>query len=159
MNQEQELISCLQTIPWFQELSKEHFEQIIKISHLTEVEKDQTLFSEGEIEENLYFVLEGRVSIDIFSPVRGRIRIFTAEPLEVIGWSSVTPVIRQRTATVRAVLDSRLIALDAKKLRSLCEKDHTLGYIIMSKLANVVAARLMATRLQLLDLYANPSGE
>ena len=159
MEKKQELVSCLQTIPWFQELSEEHFDKLVEIAHLREAKKDHTLFSEGDKEDYLYILLEGRVSVDIYSPVRGRIRIFTAEVLDVVGWSSVTPVVRQRTATVCAVLDSRLVALDAKKLRALCEADNTLGYIIMRRLANVVAARLMVTRLQLLDLYANPAGE
>lgn len=159
MNNKQELVSALQVIPWFQELSKDHFNKVLSVSHLCEVKKDQILFSEGDEEDYLYIVLEGRLAIYIYSPVRGRIRLFTAEPLEVVGWSAVTPVIRQRTASVQAVLDSRLIALDAQKLRILCDQDCSLGYIFMRRMANVVAARLMITRLQLLDIFANPSGE
>jgi CRP/FNR family cyclic AMP-dependent transcriptional regulator len=159
MNTKQELVSALQVVPWFQELSEDHFTKILGISHLCEVKKDQILFSEGEKEDYLYIVLEGRLAIDIYSPIRGKIRLFTAEPLEVVGWSAVTPVIRQRTASIQAVLDSRLIALDAQKLRLLCDEDCSLGYIIMKRLANLIAARLMITRLQLLDMFANPSGE
>lgn len=159
MNENKDLVNVLQVIPWFQELSEEHFERMANIAHLVEIEKDQTLFSEGDQEDYLYVVVEGRVAVEIYSPVRGRIRLYTAEPHEVVGWSSVTPVVRQRTAGVRAVLDSRLIALDAQKLRNMGEEDCYLGFIIMRRMANVVAGRLMATRLQLLDLFANPSGE
>jgi CRP/FNR family cyclic AMP-dependent transcriptional regulator len=159
MIKKQELVEALQVIPWFQELSEEHFSKIAEISHIVEVGKDETLFSEGDKEDYLYVVLEGRLAIDIYSPVRGRIRIYTAEPMDVVGWSSVTPVVRQRTASVRAVLGSRLVAIDAQKLRNLGEEDCYLGYIIMRRMANVVAGRLMVTRLQLLDLFANPSGE
>jgi len=159
MDKYQELVEALQVIPWFQELSDEHFNKIAEISHITQVEKDQTLFSEGDKEDYLYVVLEGRVAIEIYNPIRGRIRIYTAEPTDVVGWSSVTPVVRQRTASVRAVLDSRLVAIDAQKLRCLCDEDCYLGYIFMRRMANVVAGRLMVTRLQLLDIFANPSGE
>jgi CRP-like cAMP-binding protein len=68
-------------------------------------------------------------------------------------------VIRQRTASARAVLDSRLAAVDGRELRKLCDQDYELGYIIMRRIANVIAARLMITRLQLLDLYAHPQGD
>ena len=93
---------------------------------------------------------------EIYSPVQGRIRIYTAEPLDVIGWSSVTPVVRQRTASARAVLDCRLAAVEGLTLRKLCDEDCELGYKIMRRVANVVAARLMITRLQLLDVYGHP---
>lgn len=156
MDGKQKLIDALQTIPWFQELSETHFKKMADISHIIEVAKDETLFSEGDKEDFLYVILEGRMAVEIYSPTKGRIRIYTAEPLEVVGWSSVTPVIRQRTASTRAVLDSRLVAIDAQELRRFGDKDCELGYIIMRRMANVVAGRLMVTRLQLLDLFAPP---
>jgi CRP-like cAMP-binding protein len=159
MNAQQELIAALQSIPWFQDLSDQHFDLICSITHLVNVDQDTTIFSEGDKEENLYIVLEGRVAVELFSSVQGKIRIYTAEPLDVIGWSTLTPVIRQRTASARAVLDSRLAAVDGRELRKLCDQDYELGYIIMRRIANVIAARLMITRLQLLDLYAHPQGD
>jgi len=159
MDDTQERMDALQSIPWFQELDQEHFERIADIAHIVRFGQGEALFKEGDKEDFLYIVLEGRIAIEISEPVRGRIRIYTAEPLDVVGWSSVTPVVRQRTASARAVLDSRLIALDAKAVRRLSEEDHDLGYIIMRRMANVVAGRLMVTRLQLLDLFAHPTGE
>jgi CRP/FNR family cyclic AMP-dependent transcriptional regulator len=41
-------------------------------------------------------------------------------------------------------------------LRKMCDDDHDFGYFVMRRLANVVAGRLMTTRLQLLDMFANP---
>jgi CRP/FNR family cyclic AMP-dependent transcriptional regulator len=48
---------------------------------------------------------------------------------------------------------TRAIALDGKCLREKCEKDHDLGYEIMKRFAVIIAERLEATRLQLLDIY------
>jgi CRP-like cAMP-binding protein len=79
--------------------------------------------------------------------------------MDVVGWSSVTPVVRRRTAGAQAVLPSSLVRLDAKGLRQLCDEDFELGYIVMRRMANVVASRLLTTRLQLLDMFANPSSE
>ena len=140
MNQK-ELINSLQTIPWFQEISDEHFEKIAGISSLVEVDANQELFREGDPEDYLYIVLQGRVAIEMFVPSRGRIRIYTAESMDVVGWSSVTPVVRRRTAGAQAVLPSCLVRLDAAGLRQLCEEDHKMGYIVMRRMANVVANR------------------
>jgi CRP/FNR family transcriptional regulator, cyclic AMP receptor protein len=154
-----ELNAALQSIPWFQEIDAKHFDSLCGIASLKTVEAGEELFREGDKEDYLYIVLEGRVAIEIFVPCKGRQRIFTAEPMEVVGWSSVTPVVRQRTASARAVLPGRLVLLDAPKLRQLCEQDHDLGYVVMRRLANVVASRLLVTRLQLLDMFGHPGQE
>jgi len=155
----QEIQAALQTIPWFQELKPEHFEQICGISWLRQVEPGEELFREGDKEDYLYIVLEGRIAIEMIVPGRGRMRIYTAEPMEIFGWSSATPVVRQRTASARAVLPSRLVVMEAVKLRKMSEDDHDLGYVVMRRLANVIASRLLVTRLQLMDMFANPNVE
>jgi len=157
MNSREELIRILQTIPWYQDIDSKHFDKLVGISSLIEVERNQELFREGDTEEYLYIVIQGRIAIEMMVPGRGRMRIYTAEPMDVVGWSSVTPVVRQRTAGAQAVLPSRLVRQDAAALRKLCEEDHDLGYIVMRRMANVVASRLLTTRLQLLDMFANPS--
>jgi CRP/FNR family cyclic AMP-dependent transcriptional regulator len=157
MTKQQELIKALQAIPWFQAMTTDHFNKIASIARIRKFEPGQVIFREGDKEDYLYVVLEGRVAIDISLPGRGRIRVLTADAMDVVGWSSVTPVVRQRTAGARAVLPSRLVAFDASLLRALCEEDHDFGYYVMRRLANVVASRLMITRLQLLDMFANPN--
>ena len=153
---EQNLINALQSIPWYQELAPPHFEKLMKISELVEVDAKQELFREGDLEDFLYVVIQGRIAIEMSVPSRGRMRIYTAEPMDVVGWSSVTPVVRRRTAGASAVLSSCLIRQDAIALRKLCDDDHELGYIVMRRLANVVASRLLTTRLQLLDMFSHP---
>lgn len=160
MNEKEQLISVLQAIPWFQRMSEEHFIKMAKISQLVEVPSGKILFREGdETNDYLYIVVEGRVGIEIYIPGRGNVRIYTAEILDVISWSALVHVVRRTTGTARVLLDSRLIAIDTKKLLRLCEEDYHLGYIVMWQLSNVIATRLMLTRLQLLDLFAHPTPE
>jgi len=158
MTSQQELINALQAIPWFQVMTESHFNKMLGIAKVFKFEPGQVIFREGDKEDYYYVVLEGRVAIEITVPGRGRMRILTADPMDDVGWSSVTPVVRQRTAGARAVLPSRMVAFDATELRKLCDEDHDFGYYVYRRLANVVAGRLMTTRLQLLDMFANPSG-
>jgi CRP/FNR family transcriptional regulator, cyclic AMP receptor protein len=102
-------------------------------------------------------VLEGQMAVEIHVPTRGCVRIFTAEPLDIIGWSSMTPVVRQRTASARALQPTRLVSLHAESLHELCDEDPHLGYMIMKRVANVAASRLLTTRLQLLEMFAETS--
>ncbi|MBN2386080.1 MAG: Crp/Fnr family transcriptional regulator [Anaerolineales bacterium] len=153
---DRELIALLKKIPWFESLSQEYLERMVGIAVLRQVRAGEALFREGDKEDYLYVVLEGRIALEIFVPHKGKVRINTCEQHEVFGWSSVTPVVHQRTAGATAVIDSTVVGLDAEKLRQLCDEDHDLGYRVMRRLANVVASRLLVTRLQLLDMFADP---
>lgn len=156
MQPDPQIVQAMQAIPWFRELEPDMFNKLAEIADVVELDKGKSLFHEGDNEDFIYVVINGRIALELFVPGRGRVRIETVEPLDLVGWSSITPVVRQRTAGARAVLDSRLICLNAEQLRILCDEDHDLGYIIMSRIANIVAGRLMGTRLQLLDIFASP---
>jgi CRP/FNR family cyclic AMP-dependent transcriptional regulator len=155
MDERTELINLLQTIPWFHELEPGIFDQIAGICELSSFEAGQYLFREGDKEDYLYIVIEGRVALEIHVPGRGKMRIYTAEAMDIVGWSSITPIVRQRTAAARAVLPSRLVRMQAAQLYKLCDEDHDLGYVVMRRLSNVVASRLLTTRLQLLDMFSH----
>jgi CRP-like cAMP-binding protein len=156
MGNMEEVVGEFQKIPWFQEVAPEYVQKIAKISRLRKIKAGDVLFREGDVEDYLYVVIQGRVALDIFIPHRGKIRIYTAEPWDIFGWSSVTPVIRKRTAGAVAVVDGAVVSIDSEKLRNLCDEDHDLGYLVMRRLANIVASRLLVTRLQLLDMFAAP---
>jgi CRP/FNR family cyclic AMP-dependent transcriptional regulator len=156
---QEQTIKELEKIPWFKELDRKHLEKIAGISSLRHVRADEVLFHEGDREDYMYIVLSGRIALEIFVPHRGKIRIYTAEPHEVVGWSSVTPVVHQRTARATAVIDGLVACIDSEKLRQICDEDHDLGYLVMRRLANIVASRLLVTRLQLLDMFAPPESQ
>ena len=149
-----EIVSALKNIPWFKELSEEHFNKVAALACIRHARAGEVFFHEGDRQDCVYIVLEGRVSLDLFVPHRGKVRFCTAEPYDVFGWSSVTPSIRQRTAGAAAVLESTVVCFNAEKLRQLAENDHDFGYLLMRRLNNVVASRLMVTRLQLIDMFA-----
>lgn len=159
MTPEQELISALQTIPWFQDLNPEYFDKLAGISSLIEVEAGEKLYQQGDKQDYIYIVLKGRVAVEIAIPGKGRTRIYTAEPIEMLGWSSVTPVVRQRTASAVTVLPCLLVRMKASKLQKLCDQNHSLGYVVMRRIANVAASRLLVTRFQLLDIFSHSSDE
>jgi CRP-like cAMP-binding protein len=159
MDDKAEVLQELGKIPWFQELKPRYLQKIADIAHLRNIKNGEVLFREGEKEGYVYILIQGRVALDIFVPHRGKVRIYTAEPWDVFGWSSLTSSVRGRTASGTCIMDGLVIALDAEKLRQACEEDHDLGYVVMRRLANIIASRLMVTRLQLLDMFAAPEAK
>jgi len=154
-----DLIKTLQTIPWFLDLKPQQIEALAAISSIVEYQEGQSIFCEGDRVDNIYIILSGEIGVDIAVPTRGIVRITTAEPLDIIGWSKLTPVVRQRTASTIALKDSTLLVINGDELNRLCEEDPRLGYIIMRRVANVVASNLLTIKLQLMDLILQSSSE
>lgn len=147
-----DVTTTIKTIPWFLDLSPESIQRLSGIADLRSFEDGEVIFTEGEQHPYLYVVLEGKVCLESFVPGRGSLPIFTAESLDVVGWSSLTPVVRQKTSTARVKGRTLLLSFNANTLMSICEKDCDLGFVIMRRLANIIASRLLTHRLHLLGL-------
>jgi CRP-like cAMP-binding protein len=149
-----DITKAIKSIPWFFELKPESVHRLTSITDIRMFDAGEVIFTEGEQHPFLYVVLEGKVRLESFVPGRGTLPIFTAESLDVIGWSSMTPVVRQKTSTARALEPVTMLAFSAEALMELCETDCDLGFVIMRRLANVVASRFLTHRLQLLELIS-----
>lgn len=138
--------------PFFKDLEPEHLKLVVGCASNLVFHAGQFLFHEGEEANAFYVIRQGRVAIEAFSPEHGPITIQTECDGEVLGWSWLIPPFHWRF-DARATDQTRVIALDGKCLREKCAKDHDLGYEMMKRFALIIAERLEATRLQLLDMY------
>lgn len=110
------------------------------------------LFCEGQKHDQLYFVCSGMVRLDMLTPVRGHQTILTIGSGELVAWSSLVGD-GTMTATAIATEDTVTVTVCASELKRALEEDHDFGYQIMTLVAKALSRRLLATRLQLLDLY------
>jgi hypothetical protein len=76
----------------------------------------------------------------------------TLESGDIVGWSWIFPPHRW-VYDVDVLERAHLVVIDAGCLREKCDADPAFGYRVMKRFAQVVAERLAATRLRLLDLY------
>lgn len=159
MLQRADVTLLIQSIPWFFELNPANIERLAEIVVFKQINVGDYLFFEGDREDFLYILMEGQLVLEVFVPSHGHVRIFTAEPLDIVGWSSLTPVVRQRTSSSRATLPCRLLAFEGETLRRLCDTNHDIGYVMMRRVANVAASRLLTTKLQLFDIILHPMPE
>ena len=110
------------------------------------------IFREGERSNTFYIVHRGHVTLDMALPVHGGTRLITLGPGEVVAWSALVGDGRM-TATAAAADEVELIELPGPELLKRCEADPQFGYHLMRRLAAALAKRLLATRLQMLDLF------
>lgn len=150
-----DLTTTIKSIPWFLELQPESIERLSGIANLCSFAPGDVIFTEGEQHPILYILVEGKVLLESFVPGHGVLPIFVAESLDVIGWSSMTPVVRQKTSTARALENTVALSFGAEPLMELCETDCELGFVIMRRLSNIVASRYLNHRLHLLELLSN----
>lgn len=147
-----DLLETLRSLPWFVELKPAQLKKLAGIASVHEASVGQTLFCENDRDDGLYILLDGQVELHMRIPGRGERTIFTAEPLDIIGWSSMTQqIVRERTATAIVTRPTTLLEFNGTALRHLCDEDHDLGYIIMRRIANVVSSRLLTIRLALME--------
>lgn len=110
------------------------------------------LFREGEQSDAFYIIHSGHVSLEMCMPAHGCTQLLTLGPGETVAWSALVGNGRM-TANARAADDVELIEFSGAELIARCEADPAFGYHLMRRLASGLAKRLLATRLQMLDLF------
>jgi CRP-like cAMP-binding protein len=140
--------------PFLQGMNPEHLELLSGCASNVLFNPGMFVFRAGEEANQFYIIREGRVALEIFSPERGSITIQTLGEGEILGWSWLLPpyVWRFDAHVLERV---RAIALDGKCLRTKSEADKVLGYELLKRFAGVMEQRLVATGLQLMDVYGS----
>lgn len=112
------------------------------------------IFREGSAYDRISILAQGRVALEMPCPPRSDIRILSLGQGELLGWS---PLIGggSMTATAVATEDVELLSASGEELRKLCDREHEIGYFLYRSLAEALARRLLATRLQMLDLFSH----
>jgi CRP-like cAMP-binding protein len=106
----------------------------------------------GNPTTEFYLIRKGRAALEVDAGNNTCV-IHTVSKGNVIGWSWVEPPFRWRY-DVRVIEPVRAIAFDAECVRQKCEADPVFGYEMYKRFIRIVINRLMATRVQLTDMYA-----
>jgi CRP-like cAMP-binding protein len=140
--------------PFLKGMTERHIKVLVGCASNVVFKPDEFIIREGQPADSFYFIRQGLVMIETHAPQIGSVTIHTRHEGEVLGWSWMVPPYRWHF-DARASETTRAIAMDGKCLRTKCEDDRDLGYEIMKRFALVIAERLEATRLQLMDIYGN----
>lgn len=140
--------------PFLEGLNEPHIALLVGCASNVAFKEGELICHEGQAADDFYFIRHGRVQIETHLPHQGALIVSTREAGEVFGWSWLIPPYRWHF-DARAAELTRAIAMDGKCLRQKCEEDHDLGYEIMKRFSFIIAERLEATRLQLMDIYGN----
>jgi len=132
----------------------QHIERLAPLGTEMRFQPDEVIFHEGDNSHFFYLIVAGRVALEAMAAGRP-VRVQTLNEGEEMGWSSLFSEGRTHFQA-RAVSLVRVIAFDGSQLRDMCENDPAFGYLVMKRLLSIVTERLDGTRMQLLDMYAEP---
>lgn len=116
------------------------------------------LLRQGQAAQRLFLLDSGEVVLISPVPHRGEAVVETLRGGEVLGLSWLLPPY-QWHFDARARTPVAALALDAEALRRCMEADHELGYQLQRRILAVLLTRLQESRLQRLDVYAEPGRE
>lgn len=112
-------IAFLRQLPYFAGLSEEELTELCRNAPDHEIAQGQVLLREGDPGGAMYVVAEGE--FDVFRDVDGReVAIDRVGPGEVLGEMSLLER-RPRSASARAVVDSRIIEISEEAFRELTQ--------------------------------------
>jgi CRP/FNR family transcriptional regulator, cyclic AMP receptor protein len=135
-------------------LSDDTVALLADFARTTTFEPGEFLLREGEAADTIYLVTSGRVAIEIHAPARGAIVIDTVGPGHVVGLSWVAAPFRWQF-DARALERVETVAIDAVRLSAEMAERPDVAAELHRRLSAVLLTRLQATRIRLLDLYAN----
>jgi CRP/FNR family transcriptional regulator, cyclic AMP receptor protein len=145
-------VSALRKLVTLVDLSEDSIDKLAELASIKKCSVGTVLFSEGEHHDRIYFVVDGSLRLEMTTAQGGRQTILTVGAGDILAWSAI---LGDGTMTSTAVVNepSQLIAIVASDLKNEFERDTIFGYEIMKVIAKALSIRLLATRLQLLDLY------
>ncbi len=144
--------SLLERHPFTRNLPAEVLDHLASLGRLCLWQPGQYLLREGQPVEHFFLLLSGRVAVQVYQPERGVINLQTLGRGDAAGWSWAVPPYRA-TFDIRVQEPTETICLPATALRQCIDENPQVGLHLLKKLLAMLASRMQATRLQLLDLY------
>ena len=146
----------------FKDLNAAQLDEVCEKLVEREYEKNETIFSEGDVGTSLFLLLEGEVEITQAltlnisnSKIDNREKSLIRLDSSIKTFFGEVGVIEKdgvRTATVRTTSNSLIARLSKRDFKELMENDPVLGTILLGNIAEVLCQRLRTTNNNVLKI-------
>ena len=144
----------LRRYPFFADMDDAWIKAIAMISEEVSTRPDDVLYETGAPSHSLFLLMEGNVETyllikDSGNPtVKKEFYMDDINPGEVFGLSSLGES-HHHSSSTRVRRAGKVLRINARQLRELCDADPHLGYQIMKQFASTALERLQLTRVLL----------
>ena len=146
------VLVMLRQHPFVAGFEARHVEKLASLATEVRFDRDQILFREGDDWSKFCLIVTGLVALEIAAPGH-TFRVQTLFAGDELGWSALL-MGKGKQFQARTLERVNALAFEGEELLAACREDTQFGFILMQRLLGVVAERLQATRLQLLDMYS-----
>ena len=147
----QSIAGSLLGLPFFADMSREHLDFISGCASHVRFRGGDLVLTQGRKSDRFYLIRSGEISLELHAANR-TLEITTVGEGEMVGWSWLVPPYTWHYDG-RAINDVCLFAFNADCVRNKCDADPVFGYDMFKRFSSLIVDRLMATRIQLLDIY------
>jgi CRP-like cAMP-binding protein len=164
--------NILQGFKFFSELTPEALDKLASKSEQLKFDTDDIVFRFEEPAEHFYGLIEGEVELTLVftdkvlkteieyeQAVHARmvdqerqIVVDTVYPAQVFGWASIIGS-GKRTVTARCTEPCRAFAIPAAEMMAMFDADHTMGYLLMRRMADIISKRLKNRTEKLIETW------
>ncbi|WP_328619347.1 Crp/Fnr family transcriptional regulator [Streptomyces sp. NBC_00354] len=127
--------------------------QLMELAHEVNFDEGTHLFREGGHADRFWIVRSGTVALDVHVPGRRAAVIESLGAGQLVGCSWLFKPYSWRLGA-EAMTPVRAYQFDAERVRTLMDADAAFGSALGHWVGEVLAHRLQAARVRLLDLYA-----
>jgi len=145
-------LATLRRHPFVREFEPRHVERLAGLARDVRFDRDHVIFREGDDCSEFYLIVTGLVALEIAAPGH-TFRVQTLFAGDELGWSALL-MGSGKQFQARALERIDALAFEGADLLAACREDTAFGFALMQRLLAVVAERLQATRIQLLDTYS-----
>ena len=162
---------------FFSEVPPKAFEAIEAACNIVNFPDRAVVFRPGDPADTLYCLVEGEVELSlevhdkslkadvrheesVHAQMVDHVReivVDTVRSGQIFGWTALMGA-GKRAVIARCAQATRVCALPATELKAMIAKDHTLGYLIFMRLAEIIANRLNARTDLLLEAWVEAFG-
>jgi CRP/FNR family transcriptional regulator, cyclic AMP receptor protein len=146
------ILTKLRHHPFVAEFEPGAIEKLAALAKEIRFDRDQIMFREGDECSEFYLIVTGLVALEIAAPGH-TFRVQTLFAGDELGWSALL-MGSGKHFQARTLDRVDALAFEGEELLAACRDDTRFGFMLMQRLLGVVAERLQATRLQLLDMYS-----
>jgi len=134
----------------FEFVDKDDLKRVAQFAEIKEFRPGDYIFREGETAKEIYVVLEGRISIEIPIGPGRTIQVYTMTKWRFFGYPALLRN-KKFTTNARCLEKVKVVSIPAEKLEGFFKENCTCGYLVMKRVAELIAQKLRDTRMQLIS--------
>ena len=128
----------------FRDLPDQTLETITGFATSTTFEEGDNVYQLGDDADDLYFLDTGRIRFSLGVGNRPEASGSFISPGNIFGWAALLQEQPRRVATASCLEDSTLYVIPGKKILDLFDDEKAAGYLVMRRLATIIAGDFMS---------------